>query len=473
MGEAVVNATVDRAVEETTATTRAARAIAMAAFVLVLAGYSKLVGLPADLIQVLAWMWLGTIAWNIQAPRSTHLVFLRDWWPALAVLEIYVYSRGMTSHLGLSVHITEPILLDNWLGGGELPTQQLQKMLCGTPCTSSLPARWYDGALTCVYYTHFIAAPLVALTLYLRDRLGWVSFMRRYVSLYIAGLFFYITYPMAPPWLASRDGYLSGEPVSRITGRGWSVIGLEHFQQWLSRLGNQVAAMPSLHAATAALIAFYGIAHLRSRWRYVLLLYPTAMGFMLVYYAEHYVVDILAGWVLAVVVIWACSNWERGGVLRRGLVAANDTILGRRVGQPPVAANDTILGGRVGQPLVAEGSQTNVLRRKEPFCGRGSDQPAPQKGTFLRRGGGGAGSPVGWPHRLPPLVLPCLLLAMLIVGILAPAYSALPALLIAGGLVAWLTPTLRLGAGEGGRLFPSFALGVVALLTAVQMVRLF
>ena len=165
------------------------------------------------------------------------------------------------------MHVTEAIRVDTWLGGGELPTQHLQEALCGDPCRRSNPPHWYDGALTAVYYTHFIAAPLVALMLYLRNRAVWLSFMRRYVTLYMAGLLVYITYPMAPPWMASRDGYVDGPTVVRITGRGWDELNIEHFHQWLSRMGNQVAAMPSLHAGTAALIAFYGIARLRSRWR--------------------------------------------------------------------------------------------------------------------------------------------------------------------------------------------------------------
>ena len=34
------------------------------------------------------------------------------------------------------------------------------------------------------------------------------------------------------------------------------------------------------------------------------------MGFMLVYYAEHYVVDILAGWAAVAVVMVGASWWE-------------------------------------------------------------------------------------------------------------------------------------------------------------------
>ena len=85
--------------------------------------------------------------------------------------------------------------------------------------------------------------------------------------------------------------------------------------------------MPSLHAGTAALVAFFAISRLRSPWRFAFLLYPVAMGFMLVYYGEHYVVDIVAGYLLAGFIMWACANWERGGALRRGTIAANRAIL--------------------------------------------------------------------------------------------------------------------------------------------------
>jgi membrane-associated phospholipid phosphatase len=394
LGETTLTPAVDESLDAPAGTARPARLLAMTAYVVAIAAYSKLVGLPADIVQVFGWMWLGVIAWNIQAPRSSHLVFFRDWWPALAVLEVYVYSRGITAHLGLSVHVTEPIRVDRWLGGGELPTQRLQEALCGTPCRYSLDPRWYDGLLTSVYYTHFIAAPITALVLWLRDRAGWLAFMRRYVSLYIAGLFFYITYPMAPPWMASEDGYVPGQTVSRITSRGWEVIGLEHFQQWLSRLGNQVAAMPSLHAATAALIALYGIGRLRSPMRFLLLLYPAAMSFMLVYYGEHYVVDILAGFALAAAIMWACTDWELGGASRRISVRVNQAILGRE----------------------------------------SSGFDAEAQGMLPRL------------RRLPPLVVPCVLLGLAAVAALGSWYAAIPAALTLLGFVGWLVRTRRASA---------------------------
>ena len=99
---------------------------------------------------------------------------------------------------------------------------------------------------------------------------------------------------MAPPWMASEDGYLQSE-VTRITGRGWRHIGLDRIDLILNGVGNPVAAMPSLHAGITFLIAMYAIWRLRTAWRWLLVLYPLAMSTALVYYAEHYVIDILAG----------------------------------------------------------------------------------------------------------------------------------------------------------------------------------
>ena len=69
--------------------------------------------------------------------------------------------------------------------------------------------------------------------------------------------------------------------------------------------------MPSLHCGIACLVAFYGISRLSSSWRWLLLLYPLAMALALTYFAEHYVIDAIAGAALALLVMVACARWER------------------------------------------------------------------------------------------------------------------------------------------------------------------
>jgi membrane-associated phospholipid phosphatase len=78
-----------------------------------------------------------------------------------------------------------------------------------------------------------------------------------------------------------------------------------------------VAAVPSLHAAYALLIALFLWPIVRGPWRIAVAAYPLAMAFALVYTAEHYVVDVLLGWLYAGVATVAVMAVARRLALRR------------------------------------------------------------------------------------------------------------------------------------------------------------
>jgi hypothetical protein len=292
------------------------RAAGVIAYAVGMIAYLQIFGLPKQTVEAVLWIYLGTVAWDVRRPLGEHLVFLRDWWSPFAVFTFYLYSRGLSDDLGVfSVHVTEPIEADRWLFGGTLPTEFLQAHLCGVPCERSMPPNWYDVVLTTVYYSHFFAAIGVAAYLWRRNRHQWIRYMRRWLSVITAAVVCFVVYPMAPPWMAARDGYITGD-VSRITGRGWDFTagdggGGAAAHQSVSAVGNQVAAMPSLHAGFAILVAWWGISRLRSGWRWLLVLYPLTMASMLTYYAEHYVVDAIAGGLLVAAAMGFWSWWER------------------------------------------------------------------------------------------------------------------------------------------------------------------
>ena len=290
-------------------TRRKVRTVAMVVYVAALLVWSDQLGIPNDTVQVFLWLWVGTIAWNIEARPSYHLNFLRDWWLPVVGLVVYFYSRGLTDELGLPVHVMMPIHVDEWLGGGQIPTERLQAALCGDPCLKTSEPHWYDFFFTTVYATHFLAGLTIAAVLWVRSRPEWVQWMRRYLVINFGALVIYILYPMAPPWMASEEGRLDGM-VSRITARGWSDVGLDRIDLILHGVGNPVAAMPSLHAGITFLIAGYAIQRLQTPWRWLLALYPLAMCTALVYNGEHYVIDVLAGGLLATVVLVGCQRWE-------------------------------------------------------------------------------------------------------------------------------------------------------------------
>jgi membrane-associated phospholipid phosphatase len=72
--------------------------------------------------------------------------------------------------------------------------------------------------------------------------------------------------------------------------------------------------MPSLHSAFAMLVVAFFFTRVRRRFIPLLLLYPLAMTFTLVYAGEHYVVDVLVGWtyvlIATVVVGYAERRWR-------------------------------------------------------------------------------------------------------------------------------------------------------------------
>jgi membrane-associated phospholipid phosphatase len=273
---------------------------AVAAYAVALVAWSALIGIPNDTVGVALWLWVFTIAWNADRPPREHLRFVADWWRPVLLLAVYWLCRGLADELGLPVHVDEPIRFDEWIGGGTAPTVTLQDEWCGTPCTADGEPQWHDVVLTTVYASHFVTGLTLGMVLWLRSRAEWVLWMRRYVVLSFAALGGYLAYPTAPPWMASRDGHLPD--VHRITSLGWSELGLHRQTMVLFGMGNKVAAMPSLHAGIAFLVAYYGIWKLRSPLRWLLLLYPAAMSLALVYFAEHYVLDVLVGGLVAMLV---------------------------------------------------------------------------------------------------------------------------------------------------------------------------
>lgn len=281
----------------------------MAAYATLLGAWTWLAGMPNDTIQIFLWLWLAVIAWNIDAEPGEHLRFLRDWWPPLLALVVYFYSRGIADDLNRAVSIQLPIELDRRLFGGHLPTEVLQQRLCGDPCDPTSDPRWYDLLFTTVYASHFVTGLTIAAVLWVRNRDEWRAWMRRLLAISYLALAVYIVYPMAPPWWAAKYDHVAAE-LPRITGRGWEDIGIERLNLLLGGVGNKVAAMPSLHAGIAFLVAAYAISRLRSPWRWLLAAYPVAMGLALVYYAEHYVTDVVAGWGAAVAVLVGCTWWE-------------------------------------------------------------------------------------------------------------------------------------------------------------------
>jgi membrane-associated phospholipid phosphatase len=266
------------------------------------------IGVPtSDPLIAFGWLWLATIAWRSHLPWKQHLLFLRDWLPIALLLVVYNISRGYADNL-FAPHVTPMIDADEALFGGHVPTVWLQQHLYHPG-----QVQWWEVVVSLIYVSHFLTVPTVAVVLWLRDRFQWARYMRRWFTLSVAGLVTYFLYPAAPPWWAAEHGVI--DPVARISTAGWNLIGLHSAGNSLNALqveaSNPVAAMPSLHTAYALMAVAFFLPVVRKRWWPLLLAYPLAMTFTLVYSGEHYVVDVLVGWLYVAATFLAVALFER------------------------------------------------------------------------------------------------------------------------------------------------------------------
>ena len=240
---------------------------------------------------------------------------LISWSPLSAILVAYAVAGWISAPLrngdgagenrvGAGLHVQGPALADERLFG-VVPTVWLQERLLAPE------PRWYDAVASLVYITHFVTIPLLAAWVWFRLRERFGAWLVAVLTMSVVGITGYVVYPAAPPWLASDRGAIGA--VERASYSGWDYLHLD----WLGRLtqagqdgSNPVAAMPSLHAGAALLVALFLWPSVGAVARAALVAYTCAMGLTLVYTGEHYVVDIVAGWLVAALGVLAAHVWS-------------------------------------------------------------------------------------------------------------------------------------------------------------------
>ncbi len=297
-------------------------------------------GFPLERAQVLAWIIGGLLivtAVRVGTPTSIAKDSLRVLWawiPMGLALAAYDLSRGLADTLGMPVQMRSLASVERFLFGGTIPTVWLQARV--GPFEG--PARWWEVPMTMAYLSHFVAAFTVLGVLWVRNRGAFRAFRGRFLTLTAAGLATYMLLPGAPPWMASQQGIVG--PVERVGLRGMDVLGLDLAQSLIvygARFGNQVAALPSLHAGWSTIIAWF-LAERSPRWAWPLLAaYPLWMGFSLVVAGEHYVVDVLLGYLYAGVVAYGWRLLER-----RSVATIIDLTEAGLVGVPVPAAREPV-----------------------------------------------------------------------------------------------------------------------------------
>lgn len=255
-------------------------------------------GFPLKQDRLFLLIVLGLLVGTIGEWRRgrTWARIVVDWLPLFLLLTVYDMLRKNVADLA-HAHVVPQLHVDQWLGGGVPLTVRLQQGLF----TPSAP-HWWDYLAFFVYLSHFVIPIAVAALLWKFSYERFHRYAFLFVSLTVAGFATYAAFPADPPWLASLHGVLP--PTTKIIDDIWIHLGLRSATSVLSsnsHLANPVAAMPSLHGAYPFLLMLF-FWQSAGRYRWLLLAYPAAMAFTLVYSAEHFVIDIIVGWIYATAV---------------------------------------------------------------------------------------------------------------------------------------------------------------------------
>ena len=264
-------------------------------------------GIPANRDRLLGWIVVGLLAFSLSNVRGWARSVVFDWLPLALALWAYDLLRGAADGLLVGAHYRPQLEVDSFLFGGTVPTVWLQEHLWH----GAVDLRWWDYAAWAVYMSYFLATYLLAAGLWLFARERFRPFVAAVCALAAMGFATYALFPAAPPWLAGRTGEL--DHVTRSVGAVSAELPWFDFGALFDRgsaYANPVAAVPSLHAAYTLLVALV-LWRFTRRARPLLVLYPLAMAFALVYTAEHYVSDILLGFAYAVAAFALVRRIER------------------------------------------------------------------------------------------------------------------------------------------------------------------
>lgn len=181
------------------------------------------------------------------------------------------------------------------------------------------PARWWQehthpilDAVTGLAYLLFIPV-YVGLAGWFRfgpgkEKTGWagMAMMWAMLTLNVCGYLVWILFPVAPPWYVDQYGLgpvvLDAPGDAAGAARFDALFGVQVFESYYSRNANIFGAVPSLHCGQT--FQAFLFCHSLGRLRAFSLIFFSTVLFASVYLNHHYILDGLAGMLMAVGIWW-------------------------------------------------------------------------------------------------------------------------------------------------------------------------
>lgn len=162
--------------------------------------------------------------------------------------------------------------------------------------------------LSGLFYINWVPIPIMlAIYFYFKDKYYFTKFTLAFMFTNFAGFIIYYLYPSAPPWYVDIYGFdlLHGvQGNSAGLSRFDELVHLPVFENIFNKNANVLAAMPSVHSINPIVVLFYGLQKKLGKINWFFLIFMLGIWFSAVYSDHHYIIDVLAGIIVGVVVLY-------------------------------------------------------------------------------------------------------------------------------------------------------------------------
>jgi inositol phosphorylceramide synthase catalytic subunit len=251
--------------------------------------------------------------------------FVVGWAPLFLFWIAYDRLRLIQPMLFDRVAVVWPYELERlafgWLAGGQTPPHAAHAWL--TASAGSLAVDAVRVAAEVVYVSHIFVYPLLFLVWWLRglrrdghgDRERFAANVRAFTVLNVAGLLCYVLVPAAPPWWVTLNGF--AQPTAELVAHADLAAAMSGtlIQKTIATAPQWFAAIPSLHGGYPVLLLLVNRESARPRTVAAVAAYGVAIWISTVLLNQHYVIDLVAGAVLAALA-WLVAGWWKPAAQR-------------------------------------------------------------------------------------------------------------------------------------------------------------
>jgi hypothetical protein len=264
-------------------------------------------GAATHTLRTYHWLLLLMIPGALAAAERGRRLFF-DWAPLVVTWLTYDRLRLVQPLLLSRVAVEGPHAIERWLFGwmaaGEVPAHAARAWLAAHSGSALGSTLLLTAQL--VYFSHLFSYPLLFLIWWTRgrtrgrDRERFTRHIWAFTALNAFGFLGYILLPLAPPWWVTLYG--TAQPTQALVTSAQLTQAMDGaiIQRMIATAPNWFAAFPSLHGGYPVLLFLLNWRDGSRALLATVAVYGVAMWAATVLLNQHYIIDLIAGGLLAV-----------------------------------------------------------------------------------------------------------------------------------------------------------------------------